>query len=124
MNATILSKDGLKLVNLNRRKAIHERCLNCVGWYSHDVKNCEFDDCPLHPFRSGTGKQSAKARSRAIKAYCKWCTNGKVSACGFPLCTLYLFRKSGVRDAEKVSFFREKHDIGRNFSTSRGKGRT
>ncbi len=31
MNARILSKDGLKVVSLNRGKAIRERCLNCVG---------------------------------------------------------------------------------------------
>jgi hypothetical protein len=121
MNAQILSKDGVKVVKLNRRRAIHARCLDCVGWQSHEVKECDIGDCPLHPFRSGTGKQNAKNRSRAIRDYCRWCTDGKVSACSSPLCPLYPFKKSGVESAEKTLFFREKHDIESDFNPSEGK---
>ncbi len=117
-----MSKDGgFNSVNLNRRKAIHERCLNCVGWYSHEVKTCDFDDCSLHRFRRGVGKQDAKDRSRAIKDYCKWCTDGKMSACSSPLCPLYPFRKSGAEHLEETLFFPEKHHIGRDFNPSKGK---
>ena len=33
MKVRIRGKDGHKIANLNRRKAILERCLNCKGWY-------------------------------------------------------------------------------------------
>jgi len=33
MKARIMGKDGHKIANLNREKAILERCLNCKGWY-------------------------------------------------------------------------------------------
>lgn len=95
MKATILSKNGLKTIELNRRKAIHERCLNCVGWESHRVSNCEIDTCSLYPFRSGDGKQTPKARSQAIKEYCRECTDGKIRDCASEDCPLYLFRRSG-----------------------------
>ncbi len=121
MNARILSKNGLKLVHLNRRRAIHERCLDCVGRYSHEVKTCEFDDCPLHPFRSGVGKQDARDRSRAIKDYCKWCTDGKISACSSLLCPLYPFKKSGLDGIKNAFFYPEKHHIGSDFNSSKGK---
>ena len=73
MKVSILGKNGLKVVDLNRRKAIRERCLNCAGWSYKEVTKCEFDDCDLHPFRSGTGKQNPKNRSKAIRDYCLWC---------------------------------------------------
>ncbi len=94
MNARILSKDGLKAITLNRRKAIHERCLNCVGWYSHDVNDCDFDDCALHPFRTGTGQQNAKSRLQAIREHCLWCMDGQraeVSQCLSTTCALHAF---------------------------------
>lgn len=96
MKATILSKDGTtRTVELNRRGAIHQRCLNCVGWASHGVAKCKDVKCNLYPFRSGNGKQSPRERSRAIKQYCKeFCSNGKVRYCGAEnCCPLYLYRR-------------------------------
>lgn len=95
MNATIMSKDGIKTVKLNRRKAIHERCLNCVGWESHRVNSCGIVDCSLHPFRSGNGKQSPKERSQAIKQYCRECTNDNIRYCASEHCPLFSYRRSG-----------------------------
>lgn len=97
MIAIIMSKHGLKKVNLNRRKAIHERCLNCVAWESHKVIDCEILDCSLYPYRTGEGKQSPKERSVAIKQYCKDCTNGKLRYCGSDTCPLFKYRKTGMR---------------------------
>jgi hypothetical protein len=93
MRTTIISKNGLRKVQLNRRKAIHERCLNCVGWESHAVAKCPIADCNLYPFRSGNGQQFPKERSDAIKAHCKDCSNGKVHYCTDETCPLFLYRK-------------------------------
>jgi len=67
MLVLIQYKNGQKEIDLNRRKAIRERCLNCTGWSYKMVKECPCNDCPLHPYRSGQGKQNAKKRFVAIK---------------------------------------------------------
>ena len=61
MRVLIQAKNGTKEIDINRRKAIRERCLNGSAWVPKEVTNCEFTDCSLHPFRSGKGKQNAKA---------------------------------------------------------------
>ena len=38
---------------LTRKQAIKERCLNCSGFYSPDVRNCEFKECYLYRYRMG-----------------------------------------------------------------------
>ena len=96
MKATILSKNGLKIVQLNRRKAIREKCLNCSGWKTKAVDRCSFSDCPLYSYRSGQGKQNAKERSNAIKAYCLWCMVGvkaEIKKCVSETCPLFHFKK-------------------------------
>lgn len=67
MKVIMLSKNGPKVVGLNRRKAVRERCLNCAGWFHKEITDCTFTDCHLYPFRSGQGKQNAKARAKAIR---------------------------------------------------------
>ena len=90
----ILSKDGLKTVSLNRRRAIRERCLNCSAWSYVEVETCVHNDCSLYPFRSGKGKQNAKARSKAIRKYCSWCMAGyRPSDCVVSHCPLFCYRK-------------------------------
>jgi hypothetical protein len=100
LKVSIQSKDGSKVISINRRKAIREKCLNCSGWSLKDVTDCEFKgDCQLYPFRSGIGKQDAKARLKAIKDHCLWCMNGQryeVAKCTAPDCPLFVYRKSGV----------------------------
>jgi len=100
LKVSIQSKDSSKIISINRRKAIREKCLNCSGWSLKDVTDCEFEgSCQLHPFRSGRGKQDAKARLKAIKDYCLWCMNGQryeVAKCTAPDCPLFVYRKSGV----------------------------
>ncbi len=38
---------------LTRGRAIRERCLNCGGWSTTDVRKCTFTDCPLQEYRMG-----------------------------------------------------------------------
>ena len=113
MKVKILGKNGPKVVHLNRRKAIRERCLNCSGWYPKEVTDCTFTDCPLHPFRSGRGKQNAKARAKAIRKYCLWCMNGQhgeVSKCPSTDCSLFPYRKNRTdRSTEIKSLQKNSH---------------
>ena len=105
MKVAILGKNGPKVVDLNRRKAIRERCLNCAGWYYKEVTNCTFTDCQLHPFRSGQGKQNAKARAKAIREYCLWCMNGQhgeISKCPSTDCSLFPYRKTKTDRATEI----------------------
>ena len=99
MKVKILSKNGHKIIDINRRLAIRERCLNCSGWSYVEVKNCQFVNCQLYPYRSGMGKQDAKARSKAIKKFCLYCMSGQrfeVSRCTCRDCPLFPYRQSRV----------------------------
>jgi len=114
MRVIILDKNGnKKTVNLNRRKAIRELCLNCSAWSRKEVDDCSFKDCPLYPFRLGVGKQDPKARNEAIKKYCLFCMAGKrseVGKCASVNCPLYPYRKAGVsRTTEIDSMVKSEH---------------
>ena len=103
----ILSKDGLKTIELNRRTAIRERCMNCSAWSPKEVTHCTFDDCSLFPFRSGSGKQNAKARSKALIKYCRWCMGDyRPSTCVVRHCPLYCYRRG---KAEQPVLLENKH---------------
>lgn len=95
MKARIQSKDGYRVISLNRRRAIREKCLNCSAWSIKEVEQCSFEGkCPLWPYRMGTGKQNAKNRDKAIKAYFLWCMNGQraeIAKCVSRGCALPLF---------------------------------
>lgn len=87
---------------MNRRQAIRARCLDCSGFNNAEVRNCTFDDCPLFPFRMGTGKQDPTKRDKAIRAFCLWCMNGQkkeVQLCPSEQCPLYAFN----RHIERIS---------------------
>ena len=99
----------------NRRKSIRERCLNCSGWSYKEVTDCEFKDCPLYPYRSGQGKQNAKARAKAIKEYCLWCVNGQrgeMLNCQSIDCELWPYRKSKVERPIKMESLVKKEHMG------------
>lgn len=99
MKAQIMEKDELETVDLNRRKAIHERCINCSGWFTKDVRDCNFTKCPLHPFKTGKGKQNSMARNKAILEYCRRCSNGQVgevTKCPSKNCPLHIYRNGQV----------------------------
>jgi hypothetical protein len=85
-----------KVKNLNRRHAIHEKCLDCAAGHYKEVTNCSYADCSLHPFRILNCKQNPAQREKAIRKYCLWCTNGQVgevTKCPSHLCPLYMYRK-------------------------------
>ena len=113
MKLAIQHKHRSKVVNLNRRRAIRERCLNCSAWSTSEVLNCEFTGCALYHFRSGQGKQNAKLRSKAIRDYCLWCVVGsrlEVSKCPSSDCSLFAYRNSTLdRSAEIKSIPKSSH---------------
>jgi hypothetical protein len=115
MKVAIQNKDGhLKVVDLNRRKAIRERCLNCSGWCFSDVRECKFTECVLHIYRTGNGKQVAKAREKAIREYCLWCCACKrkgVTQCKAVDCPLFAFRKKRIDKSVKFYLTTKKGHI-------------
>ena len=114
MRVSILGKTGPKIVDLNRRKAVRERCLNCTGWQPKEVKQCTSNDCSLYAFRSGEGKQNPKARKKTIRDYCLWCMNGQrseVSKCVSNDCPLFPYRKSTTDKSVNISVLPKKHHI-------------
>jgi hypothetical protein len=105
MRFEIQGKTGLKTVELNRRKAIRERCLNCSCWIPREVQHCVFQDCPLYEYRNGKGRQNAKARDKSIKAYCLWCMAGQraeIAKCVSVHCALFGFRRGKAEKAIPV----------------------
>ena len=93
----IQAKNGHRVIELNRRRAIRERCLNCSGWSYVEVETCAITDCPLYPFRTGKGKQNAKARAKAIREHCTKCmATEQPSRCIVRDCPLWVYRKSAV----------------------------
>ena len=111
MKSKIQSKTGHKIINLNRRKAIREKCLNCSGWAYKEVEICPFTNCQLYPFRSKTSKQNPKARNKAIRQYCLWCcTNNQtdVSKCPARYCPLWAYRRGKLEINYEMLFLSEK----------------
>lgn len=112
--AKIQTKGGHKIVDLNRRRAIRLRCWDCSGFNYAEVSRCQFDDCPLFPFRSGKGRQDAKDRNKAIHSYCLWCCAdqpSEVLKCPALDCPLWSFRKGRIDKATKNVSMPEKGHI-------------
>ena len=38
------------------RAAINSKCLDCMCWQQAEVKKCDIDTCPLHPYRPYQGR--------------------------------------------------------------------
>lgn len=92
--------EGYRLVNLNRRKAIMEKCFNCSGYSFRDRKNCPANDCELWPYRLGLGSIDSKKRGSAIRHYCKdYCSEGgdyHVRLCPSVACALFPYRMTTI----------------------------
>jgi hypothetical protein len=105
MIADVLTKDGVKEVDLNRRKAIRFKCLDCSGFERQEVTNCTHTECSLYEYRTGRGKQDAKRRDKAIRTNCMSCTLDQpyeITNCTSLDCALYIFR--GYTFTKDISF--------------------
>lgn len=114
MKFIVLGSNGPQLMKLNRRKAIRERCLNCTGWISSEVRNCHFNRCSLHKFRMGVGKQESIERAAAIRNYCLQCCNdqpNEVRLCPCKDCSLYPFRFYKIDRTVEINSKLKKHHI-------------
>jgi hypothetical protein len=113
MKVMIIGKAGLKIVDLNRRIAIHEKCLNCSGWIPSEISGCTFTECPLYHFRSGKESQNPKKRKDAIRKYCLSCMNcqhSEVVKCVSVYCPLFAYRlKEMDRSLELISYAEKVH---------------
>ena len=97
MKVKIRTRDGAEIKNINRRKAIRWKCLDCNAWYYTETENCSITECKLYKFRTGKGKQDSSERTRAIRDYCLECMGGsnqEVGKCKSPLCPLFAYRQS------------------------------
>lgn len=106
MRVKIWRKGRHEIVDLNRRRAIREKCLDCSE-SPVDVRHCEFKNCELYQFRSGQGKQDAKVRSKMIKQFCLWCMNGQrseVTKCPSKYCSLFPFRQTKIDRSVDLNF--------------------
>lgn len=106
MRMRIQSKGSTRIVNINRRKAIRENCLNCSNWNTAEVQTCQHTDCPFYPYRLGRGPQDSKARAKAIRDYCLWCMAGsayEVGNCVIEDCPLFPYRQSKVDTSVEIS---------------------
>ena len=124
MQTIIQSKNGSKEINLNRRKAVRERCLNCSGWSYIEVENCQFADCDLYPFRLAAVKQNAQERHKAIRDYCLYCcaeNQYEVYLCPATDCPLYAYRKSNIDNSVKIDSIRKGDHIQRPQKTLNSK---
>ncbi len=112
MKIKIESRNDHKIIKLNRRKAIREKCLNCSSWSSKEVQNCQLKECHLYPYRIFTSKQNPAKRSKAIRGYClKWCMAGQfhqVKLCPSKDCSLYPYRQSKVDKSVEIAAERKK----------------
>ena len=114
MKMKILSKNGHKIITINRRKAIRENCKICSGWNYKEVDSCDLVNCRLYPYRTGKGKQNAKARFKAIRQYCLWCCANQsyeVAKCPVSDCPLHPYRKGTLERSPEIMFLSEKHRI-------------
>jgi hypothetical protein len=98
MRRKVLSKNGTKTRNLNRRRAIRQHCLACSDFKWPEVVDCRFQDCCLHPFRFGGATGNGLMphdRDLAIKEFCCGCAGGdseEVDHCDALECALYPYR--------------------------------
>ncbi|MBC2713982.1 MAG: hypothetical protein HF978_01615 [Desulfobacteraceae bacterium] len=114
MKVKIAGKKVPKVIDINRRKAIREKCLNCSGFSPKEVRDCDHVNCGLYEFRLGRGKQNAKARDKAIREYCMWCTcdqRTEVRLCMAKDCPLYAYRMTTTDRSIEIHVSSEKRHI-------------
>jgi hypothetical protein len=96
----IRNKIGLRVVRLNRRKAIRYFCAECAGRDTNEIEKCngmylDGSMCSFHSFGSGKGKQVAMKRDAAIKNQCRYCmqvNSISIRNCTSQYCPVYPYR--------------------------------
>jgi hypothetical protein len=105
MKVSILRKYGNQAVDLNRKQAIRERCLNCSGWNAVEVEICQQTVCQLYKYSMNGSNQNAKERNRDLRKYCLECCHGslgEVKKCPALDCPLYAFRQTKIDRSIKI----------------------
>ena len=91
-------------------RAIRMRCLDCSGWETKEVRECDRTDCALHEYRMGKRPKRPATMTpvKSMRAYCLWCCDGsakEVRLCPKRDCALRFYRlgrhpgREGIRHA-------------------------
>jgi len=83
------TKDGTITTPL---RTVRKKCIDCRGYEPAEVRNCDFESCPLHGLRMGRGSRTVL---RPIRSFCVWCCNGQraeVRMCPATRCPLWQYR--------------------------------
>ena len=86
--------ERLMITSKTPLKSIRIKCLDC-GSTPHQVKICEFTDCPLYLMRFGRSVPNGISRLKAIRTYCLWCMNDmrkEIALCPSTRCSLHPYR--------------------------------
>ena len=59
----VLTKDGLKEVNLTPMKAIRLKCLECANFQWSEVRDCNILDCALYVYRFGRNPRENETKA-------------------------------------------------------------
>lgn len=77
MKVKILGKNGPKVVDLNRRKAIRNYCLWCMNGQHAELSRYSSTDCSLFPYRKSKTDRSTEIKSLPKKGHIESCFEGK-----------------------------------------------
>lgn len=106
MKHKVLTKDGVKVVDLNRRRAVRYKCLDCSGFHPSEVDHCGLTTCPLHKFRFQSLRQDPQERNWAIRKFCVVCMGGEkayVKNCESVHCPLWPYRMAAVDKSREIT---------------------
>lgn len=78
-------------------KAIRAKCLDCSGWSTKEVRECQHDECVLYPYRLGKRPASTAPHTpiRSIRLFCLDCVCGtkeEIRRCPSKQCALHAYR--------------------------------
>ncbi len=99
----IRTGNGAEVKDLNHKKAIRRKCIDCQGWSTKAVRECSderlMEPCPLNAYRMGNNRSNKKVQAKAIRSYCIWCMNSQykeIDLCIDYLCSLWAYRLANM----------------------------
>jgi len=99
MKQEVITRRGVKTIDLNPRRAIRRHCHMCSDYDWEKVEACSEVECELHAFRIGNAfgdDLNSEFRRKAIRRYCRnRCSGGdekQYQNCDMPLCPLFFYR--------------------------------